>query len=93
MEKNKPENNSSSPYPREIPDLLSSEIKELYGLEIPENPGKEKIIHTLHRSYFGVFRKEIHIKLFSGRVIDYNIVYTILGVYMNKNRNFSKELN
>ncbi|MDR6403140.1 MULTISPECIES: hypothetical protein [Chryseobacterium] len=42
MEKNKPENNSSSPYPREIPDLLSSEIKELYGLEIPENPGKEK---------------------------------------------------
>ncbi|SDR04717.1 hypothetical protein SAMN05421664_3278 [Chryseobacterium soldanellicola] len=78
MEKNKPEY-ATSPF-REIPDLISHEIKDLYGLEIPENKEDEKIVYIVHKSYFGIFRKEIHISLFSGRAIDYRIVYSILGL-------------
>jgi len=90
MENNKLDNDTS-PYPREIPDLISYEIKQLYGLKIPENTEEEKIIYTLHKSYFGIFRKEIHIKLFSGRAVDYTIVYFILRLRLKENRNFQKK--
>jgi hypothetical protein len=90
MENNKLDNDTS-PYPREIPDLISYEIKQLYGLEIPGNTEQEKIIYTLHQSYFRIFRKEIHINLFSGRAIDYTIVYIILGLLLKENRNFQKK--
>jgi len=89
MEKNKPEYNTS--LFREIPDLISYEIKDLYGLEIPENRGDEKIVYILHKSYLGTFRKEIQISLFSGRAIDYSIVYIILGLRLKENLFFQKK--
>ena len=91
MEENKLDNDTS-PLPREIPDLVSCEIKELYGLEIPENTKQEKVVYTLQKSYFGIFRKEIHITLFSGRAIDYTIVYIILGHQLKENQIFQKKL-
>ncbi|SIP86314.1 hypothetical protein SAMN05880574_10147 [Chryseobacterium sp. RU37D] len=84
MEKNTLKGHIPS-YTDGISDQLSFELKEFYGLEIPENTKNDELIYTLRKTLFGTMYKNIHVKIYSGKVIDYKITYKILGFQLNLN--------
>ncbi len=57
--------------------IIVAEIEEAYGVTIPENTEKEKLVYPLSQSLFGIYQRKLYVYFISGHVVDYKVHHFI----------------
>ncbi len=51
--------------------LISAEIKEFYGITVPENTEEEEIVYPLSTFLWGIFRTKLQVHFLYGKAVNY----------------------